>query len=971
MTNGKTTAILSRFPDFFDAAQVENLFYKVVDAAGRGLEAAEVDLMRVLRAHHALTANNLDSQGLTSQKKGDLDKLFSLYLEALGGSSQLLQVSPTVQPGNLQSVSALVSQLATAAPDTLDGYLWQRVQAYPKRYDILPRYTVEAARLTPECLGLTQPDRAAHFLESLAGCQDALTQRLRQKHLSAALQQQLATYHSAAAPETTALAKAVLDNLQGNNLQMLRDPGLFRAFQQQQQQRQLRAALAAQYRAAQQIAQDDALSDRQISQLVSIAHQLRRLLPMALDRALRGWGDRVLTAGTWQQVSQALQTALAQPSTAQRLLQILTGPVPALSPPVADLWAFEYRQVYPTLIKVAEAALAALLPPGEAMDERTLANLARDHAIARGDDLVRFNRRLLPKAYPRLWPHGRSAAPPGLKQVKQTLAKLFNQVLTDAAELYQQFSAEFDALELGLEAETLIAQQPLAAADRLRLNRLLLEAAYPLYLERSETPYRERLQNLIKVLRQGAASQEGIVQIVAANLGMPIERSQPVKPWEQPLFTLPPSHLEHLAHYRAPLDLRQAFAKQGYPLSTEARITPVDNSPSWTVTDLNQGEIYRIHRTETVAELEVYRYLIRVLDYSPRPYVTPPLNLTQTEDPAAITCQVRPVADPGRLPAAPEHTLSITNPNPTPVVPRVDIRFKRGRLPLSSFRLVPLTPEGADTLQCPTGKDLVVLNQGDVLSFLSDGSIYRNSVQLQPPKEEGLMFNLPAGPSAWQIMDSQVGLPEVRFDQARFDFAQFDQTNREPITPDQAQDYLLEVNVSFTRLTPGTFVVKVPWHLEGYTDKFAETRDHPRHQIKPLIERVKAAGTQCRIDYEYTFEPEPHHLDDPLYLTGTVARPIEHLQTALLDVEPTLQETGTPKEAWSLAGSQILASAHTLLEPQLAVAQALGETHPLAEQPMTFSSDDMEITESHAMEERLQFGNRFDSTRFDDQYFET
>ena len=55
--------------------------------------------------------------------------------------------------------------------------------------------------------------------------------------------------------------------------------------------------------------------------------------------------------------------------------------------------------------------------------------------------------------------------------------------------------------------------------------------------------------------------------------------------------------------------------------------------------------------------------------------------------------------------------------NPTSVVPRVDVRFKRGRLPLSNFRLVPLTPEGADVLQCPTGEDLIVLNQGDVLSF--------------------------------------------------------------------------------------------------------------------------------------------------------------------------------------------------------------------------------------------------------------
>lgn len=89
----KTISITSRFPDFYNSDSVETLFYQLADVFGQMLEQAEIDLLKVMRSHYIDTADNEGSQGFVAAQKGDLDKIFALYLEALGGTSQIMQVN--------------------------------------------------------------------------------------------------------------------------------------------------------------------------------------------------------------------------------------------------------------------------------------------------------------------------------------------------------------------------------------------------------------------------------------------------------------------------------------------------------------------------------------------------------------------------------------------------------------------------------------------------------------------------------------------------------------------------------------------------------------------------------------------------------------------------------------------------------------------------------------------------------------
>ena len=90
---GKTINILSRFSSFFDSNST-SLLYQFIDVFGYMLEQAETDLLKIMASHHVDKADNQDSQCFSTTQKGDLDKIFALYLEAVGGTSQLMQVNP-------------------------------------------------------------------------------------------------------------------------------------------------------------------------------------------------------------------------------------------------------------------------------------------------------------------------------------------------------------------------------------------------------------------------------------------------------------------------------------------------------------------------------------------------------------------------------------------------------------------------------------------------------------------------------------------------------------------------------------------------------------------------------------------------------------------------------------------------------------------------------------------------------------
>ncbi len=94
----RTTAIISRFPQFFRSEEERNTFYEYISVFGQLLDIAEEDLIRVMNAHWALKADNEGSKGFDTATKGDLDKIFALYLENLGGTSLLRQTNRREKP---------------------------------------------------------------------------------------------------------------------------------------------------------------------------------------------------------------------------------------------------------------------------------------------------------------------------------------------------------------------------------------------------------------------------------------------------------------------------------------------------------------------------------------------------------------------------------------------------------------------------------------------------------------------------------------------------------------------------------------------------------------------------------------------------------------------------------------------------------------------------------------------------------
>lgn len=89
----RTDSIISRFPNFYQSGDRLNVLYRLVEVFGKQVDVAEEDLIRVMRSHWVNTANNEGSKGFNTSEKGDLDKIFAMYLEALGGTSLLKQVN--------------------------------------------------------------------------------------------------------------------------------------------------------------------------------------------------------------------------------------------------------------------------------------------------------------------------------------------------------------------------------------------------------------------------------------------------------------------------------------------------------------------------------------------------------------------------------------------------------------------------------------------------------------------------------------------------------------------------------------------------------------------------------------------------------------------------------------------------------------------------------------------------------------
>lgn len=123
MISTKTTSMLSHLPSFYRSDDERSLLYRLLEAYAAQLEGAENDLIRVMHSHWSQKANNEGSESADTLQRGDLDKIFALWLESLGGTALLRQTGrrPSGQGGEaddaayLERVRALIGVIRRGA----------------------------------------------------------------------------------------------------------------------------------------------------------------------------------------------------------------------------------------------------------------------------------------------------------------------------------------------------------------------------------------------------------------------------------------------------------------------------------------------------------------------------------------------------------------------------------------------------------------------------------------------------------------------------------------------------------------------------------------------------------------------------------------------------------------------------------------------------------------------------------------
>ncbi|HET7233329.1 MAG TPA: hypothetical protein VFJ16_25175 [Longimicrobium sp.] len=484
----KSRGILLRLPHFFHPDGAGKLLTDVVDGVGHALERAEGDLYRVLRAHHVETADNDGTGGFTAppERRGELDRILALYLEELGGTSQLVKVSPAFTARSIDTRrlarrlagdEPLAERLRAGFSDETRGLLlrfdpaWAGVRAA----EVLPGLLLELL-LAPASFGAVRqalPAAARDWLDRVAAPGD------RPAPEAAEPDAEVAEALWARLPEWSPAASRVAPEARGRTSPV---PYLLRALLASHLRDRLRTDTRA-------------LLDRYAGGEV----------PPATATALaHDLNERVLGDPQLYPRNRALFDALA------------------LGEPVLRLRGGVYRD----LLRARLAALAAALAAAPE-DQRPRLQLERDRAEAElewadtvptppGDDLVRLNRMLLEAAWPwdqaeRPWGFPARGIPPA-GTVRDALVGELNAVLPDPSladdELFPEQHDDLPELRARYAGRTEW------------LNRALLERAWPEAVEQAHAAYRERLLGLIQVLRRGASTRRGIVDVVAANLGI-------------------------------------------------------------------------------------------------------------------------------------------------------------------------------------------------------------------------------------------------------------------------------------------------------------------------------------------------------------------------------------------------------------------------------------------------------------------
>ena len=169
---GKTYSMLQRLPDFYNPSDSSTLLARVLSVLAERLDDVERESYDILRAHHFPTAGNQHSQGYLGSplsQRGDLDKILALYLEAVGGTSQLVEMNFRLRLSSINPRRLARALAHPTSPSLL--YLWEQFQ--PDAQERILRYAPSYAHFKAEDI--------PSFIQNLALDPTPLGQQVRRR----------------------------------------------------------------------------------------------------------------------------------------------------------------------------------------------------------------------------------------------------------------------------------------------------------------------------------------------------------------------------------------------------------------------------------------------------------------------------------------------------------------------------------------------------------------------------------------------------------------------------------------------------------------------------------------------------------------------------------------------------------------------------------------------------------------------
>lgn len=199
----------------------------------------------------------------------------------------------------------------------------------------------------------------------------------------------------------------------------------------------------------------------------------------------------------------------------------------------------------------------------------------------------------------------------------------------------------------------------------------------------------------------------------------------------------------------------------------------------------------------------------------------------------------------------PLQEFDVENPNVVEIYPEVRLLIKSKLplpLPLTNPRIINLT-----TGEYAQYEGMV--KNGDLLSFFANQTASLNGIPIEVTGGTPILW---PGASRWRF-EAMVGQPAAAFDETLFDFSRFEQGDLKQPTTEQAQQFAIDIAMTVAKITPGSFMVRIPWDIPGFSENLDQFSDRPREQIKYIVDKVKAAGVFAVIAYEKNFG-ETHEL---------------------------------------------------------------------------------------------------------------